>query len=812
MAKGLRCLITSRAAIIRIQAQFNQIANMMLAANPTVKITAKELYNQARANNVDIDLESVASIYAETFASSIGVHSNFETEAELQAYQKKTVPLKSEVKEALIKGGFGKDQKNGTQILDWVKLMRKSESEIRNEVVQAIVDSFPAGTDPNTITAEVDAAVEALKGNWKQILSNALIKAQNDLRNRNDRVTVNQKNSIDKLSDLWAEGLFDAFKDDFANATRRAVGVSNTNITAMAKLDDLAKTANLLANSPYGTNNILAQQVESQANDIIAQARYEDAPFIYKAMKTLSSIFEFVLLKTLNNPFNRTQNFFSGKVGLLNSRVNYGSNDSNIKELAKATKRDIIRNGGLDFGDVNNMFTGNRSAVDRVRKKITEFITGTDPSNASRLSNWMFNQIMGTASLNAVDSYNKVLNTWGRFADGMEQILISKGHTKQEAQQLLHAEIFGKDKWKDAQVKASDVIDNINSRGGNILKNDSTIKRFAADIIKLELVQNGLISADQLDASWKAGYKAAGREMGHVPNNILSSSLNSLKTDAAERINKAVDAKDYTKAASLMLYDIVANKIIFRFAGGGTNWIFLKLEKGGLGIVRGGLSRIVNSKSFNQRETLSSLSPKEIEDNLYDVQRTKDAIARGTVGLISNSALLLLAMYVIKRGDDEERRKKQLVEFMSKHYVVQKAVDAVIPWYLSAYLAKMQQDNVGWDKLDNVYKKQPIVDYTLKFANQSRDFSFVSQFGNTLKATSNDEEKQLKGYEAMGKMIGNYLDVNPLPTKIVYDGTNIYKEITGNTEYVPPKYDDNGEAFFRGIFKYGIVDKMIPNK
>lgn len=810
MPTGLRCLIEDAKVINRIKASFNNIANIMIANNPAGKVTAKEIYNQLKSAGVDIDLESVAAIYSDAFASSIGIHSNYETDAELLAYKQHTQPLNAGARNALIKAGFGKTQKNGKQILDWVKLMRKSEDEIRDEVAQAITDSFPSDTPGQTVINEVDAAMAALKGSWKQILSNAVIKGQNDLKHRNEPITVNQKNAIDKISDLYAEGLFAEFKDDYATAIRKAVGVNNTNLKAMAKLDALGKTANLLANSPYGTKNSVGEQLEQEVNDVIAQARYEDAPFAYKAIKTISSLIEFVLLKTLNNPFNRTQNYLSGVTGRFNTRTGYGANDPELKDYAFAVKRDIIRNGGRDFGDINNMFTGNRSAVDRFRKQIVSLLSDT-PSRRTRVGNWVFNQVMGTASLNAVDSYNKVLNTWARFASGMEDILVSKGIKREDAQQQIHEALYGENKWAEAYVKAEKVIDNVNKNGGNITKNDSTIKRFAGDIVKAEIVERGLLTDGEMTAAFNAGYRSAGREMGHVPNNYISKRMNNFKQQITQDIDKAVKAKNYSGAASLILEEMFLSKIVGRFVSGGTNWVFLKLEKGGMGIVRAEWAAKRYKTSFLARKTLSQYTAKEIEDHLYNMQKTNDSFRRGAVGAIANTVLLVAAMYVVKgQGEDEEEKmKKRLAAYLKDHYVVQKMIDGFLPWYLSAYIAKMKQDVVGYDQLDSKYKKQPAVEYVLKFINQNQDFTFIGQAMKGMQITKDDAQKQKKGWEVAGGMLGNYFDLNPFPTKMGYDIMKIHDEITGNTKYTPPKYKTKAEAFYKGVFKFGIGEKIL---
>lgn len=807
MATGLRCLIEDAKVINRIKASFTNIANLMIANDPAIKVTAKTIYSQLKSAGVDIDLESVAAIYSDAFASSIGIHSNFESDAELLEYKTKTQPLNPLAKAALIKAGFGKTQKNGKQILDWVKLMRKSEDDLKDEVAQAIADSFPQGTDDAIIVQEVDNVMESLKGSWKQILSNAVIKGQNDLKHRNKPVDVNQKNAIDKISDLYAEGLFADFKEDYATAIRKAVGVSNENLTVMAELDALGKEAHLLATSKYGSENSLGAKLERRVNDVIGKARYKEAPAIFKIIQTVNSLFEFSLLRTLNNFYNRTQNYFSGKAGLVNTMVQYGAFPNILKQYGGAIKRDVIRNGGEDFGDINNQFTGNRSAVDRVRKRLV----GEGTSPGQRTANTIFNFVMGISALNGVDNYNKVLNTWVRFASGMEEILISKGMNKKDAQKFIHEALYGENQWKDAITKATDVINSLNAKGGKFPTTQEAIIRFAGDIIKTEIVEKEILTPKQLNAAFNAAYSSAGVEMGHVPNNFISAALNNFKQKEAEKINKSVMAKDYKRAASLMINEILVTKVFGRFMSGGTNWIVLKAEKGGLGIVRAFKNKSKFSFSFEARKRLSDLSAKEVEEHLFNVQMTNDRFARGTVGLLSNAMVISAVLYVMNRGNDDEekRRKKALVAWLKEHHSVSKAVDALVPWWASFYIAKMKQDNMGYEQLDNKYKNQPIVEYVLKFANQTLDYTFVNQLAKTLNITSDNEEKQFKSAEAAGTMLSGYFGVNPLPTQLVVDAMKIYKDINGTDKYVKPKYDSGGEAFGKGLLKYGVAEPFL---
>ncbi len=785
MAYGLNCLVNDISAIRSIGTAMRSISDTILYSDSKANITVKDLHKKLKSADIDIDLESAAYIYADTFANDINQYSNFETDEDLKKYSSTYPPISKGVKKALIEAGYSRQDKEGNPILDWTTLMRKSEDEIRSEI------------QAKNISNENDI-FNSLQNEWKQIVSTALIKAKNDLSKKNEQgVTPRQRDAIEKIADLHTKGLFSDFRDDYSNAINKALGADSNQLDAMNEIDDIAKTAKMLQISGIGTNNYLGQTLQTKINKIVSQARYKDANWFYKTVKAISNVMELANLSILNNIGNRGQNLLAGKVGRLNSSLNYGLAPSEINELATATKRDLIRNGGVDFGDVNNMFNGDRTATEKVREFLNNLLS---KDGENRSINWWFSQIMGTAALNGVDNYNKVKNTWVRFISGMEDILVSKGMNKQEAQQKLHEEVFGQ-KWKDARKKAESIMTNIQQSGGDISLTKEAIDRFTADVVKAELINNKIITEDELNGAWDAAYRSSGLEMGHVPNNPLSASLNRLKTGFQDDIVKSLNNKKYDRAGFDVLKDMFINKIFMRFAGGGTNWMVLKLEKGGLGIVTGFGSKIANLDSYRNKKSLSGMTSKEIEDNLYNVQKSNDRMIRGAVGLTVNVALLIAASAAFGGDEDEERRKK-LFTWLENNKWANKYVNNWLPVYLSGWLAWQQQkDKGGLAGMANKYKYSPMRTYISNLINKNENFD---SFQGALKSSnifSNKEDKQEEGWGELGKLFGNWFNFDPLPYKIPKEAATIYTGMTtGLEKYETPK------SFVDGYFKFGVVD------
>lgn len=783
MAFGLHCLVTNMNSVRAIGTAMRSMADTIIGANAKANVTARDLYNNLKKAGIDIDLESAAFIYADTFASDINNYSNFETSEQLAKYALKYPPVSKEVKEALISAGFKKLNKDGKEILDWTTLMRKTEDEIKQEI-----------RDQNL--KNEDKIFASLQNEYKQIVSTAIIKAKNDLSARNEPVSPQQKNAIDKLADLQVRGLFSDFQDTYSNAMSRAIGANASQIDAMNEIDRVGKAARMLQNAAGGTNNYLGQVFQGLVNNIISKARYQDSSWIYKVVKAIANLVEMANLSTLNNIANRGQNFFSGKIGRFNSSLTYGMAPKEIRNLASSTKTDSIQ-GGPDAGDVYNMFYGDRHATEKVREWINSLIS---KDGENRAVNWWYAQIMGTAALNGVDNFNKVKNTWIRFTSGLADILVSKGMTRKEAEKKLHEEIFGQ-KWQDARDKAEKIMVKMQQSGAPIRITSEAIDRFGADIVKAELINNKIFTEGELNAAWEAGYRSSGVEMGHVPNNPLSAMLQKSKDNYRESIEKALTERNYSKAAYEVLKDMLLNKLLMRFAGGGTNWIVLKLEKGGVGLFRGLVGKAVNVSAYKNAKSLSKLSDKEIEENIYERQRINDRLVRGTVGLTANTAMFLLAAAAFSGGGGEDRKKK-VMKWLDSNKWVSKYINNWMPFFIAASLAYQQQKKAGGlSGVANNYGYSPLRSYMANVLNKNDDFDVWKGVLKGFSVASSDEDKKAEGYGELGKVFGNFFNTNPLPYKPIKDVYTVYMGMTGTLEpYKKPT------SFPEGYLKFGMFD------
>lgn len=844
MAKALNCLLNKESdekLIEKLKDAIENIVDSLILENKEVKDYVAKVsdvhkvlkrYAKEQNKTLDIDLETVAYLYSEKLSSEIDKNDNLETTESLNKYSLKLAPLSKDVKEILINSEFAKEDKNGKKLLDYVKLMKLTQDELKDKIVNAVNNN-------NKIKEEdkkdvVDKTIEALKNDWKQIISNALIKSRIELSKKNETITTTQKNAIDKIADLQAMGLFDTFKDDYENAIRKTVGVSNSNNDAINELNKIGKIVRELQQyNELPDNNLIEKIYEREANKIIEKARFKEAAWSYKAVVWYSKLVDLVQLKILNNPFNRVENMVSGKWGQIFRKAQYGDLPNEIKNLAEKTYEDINRNSGVMDGNINNIFTGNTQTIENIREKL-----------GSVGKNRIFSFVSGVSGLNATDNYNKIKQQWSRFLGSMEKIVAEKeGISVSDARKKIHQKFFNDPKnWERLQSNAEAIMQKMNSKGASINITEQSKIRLAGDLLRAEMLNSEIITKDQFEASWESSDKAAGHELGHIANNPLSNFLNKARQSNFEEIDELVKSKQYKKAATRILVDATINKVVNKFVAGGMNWVVLKAEKGGVGIFRSLLTKGV-SKEVRKSKSLSELTQSELSQYLYESQKNSDRMYRGAIGLVSNALWISLVLALTGKDDDEEEKDEQLINFLNNNYVTNKAVEKFMPMWAGLVIAKMKQDKIGYEELNSQYKKQPLKEYIFKLGNINPNYSFTNRISRISfkKMLTPDEfseksseknwrgsdnyddylksynEKNNESIAVVGELVGSYVDLNPLPTSIIKDGSSIIDEATklfvkkdlSKTKYKSMEYGSKKEAFAAGYLKYGFLQNVL---
>ncbi len=259
-----------------------------------------------------------------------------------------------------------------------------------------------------------------------------------------------------------------------------------------------------------------------------------------------------------------------------------------------------------------------------------------------------------------------------------------------------------------------------------------------------------------------------------------------------------------------MLTDLFVSKMVFRFAGGGTNWLVLKLQKGGLGIIMGLAGKMAEDSGLDSKR-IAVMSKDEISQTLGKVQQHNDEIARGTAGLLVNAALLLIAKAAFdwcEKPAECEERKEDLLNWMERNRWSNKYINNIVPFYLTGYIAWEKQKRMGIEGMANMYRYSPARAYAYNLFNQRED----SQTEKLVKGIGNiydeDEEKQEKGKGEMGEILGQYFNINPVPYRIFKDAYTLAHGMQGNIKqtYIKPR------SVWEGYLKFGISDWPVLGK
>jgi hypothetical protein len=352
--------------------------------------------------------------------------------------------------------------------------------------------------------------------------------------------------------------------------------------------------------------------------------------------------------------------------------------------------------------------------------------------------------------------------------------------SKEEAKRYVAEKISGQS-FEDAKQTAKDIIDKINTDASKKIFNDSPefVNRLATDIVNAALVNGEKITEEMVTAAYNAAYRAAGRGLGHVANNPISEQINTVSGKLESRISDAVKQKKFAKATYLNLYSIFYRNIANPFVGGGTNWIVLKAEKTGLGLISGLISMYKDRGA--KMDLMTDTGMKELEDVMFNSMKTKDKFMRGAVG----GAITALAFMLIKAtGADDEYEK-----WVKKNQWAKKYLSVLTPEIMLAMLAA-RQEGAYTKYLESSFNK-----------NESFDKGKMAIKAASYLAAGEKEKAAGQAGQLVGSSIGN-----PIPWRLVRDGQQLWVGATGGEPYAINPTKPN--TFMEGYLKGGLVDYL----
>lgn len=726
--------------------------------------------------------------------------------------------IKSVVNGALIDAGFSREiTRNGekVKILDWKKLMDASGSfsYLEDNVSRVFSD---LGYTQN----EINRINDALKDEYIRLRAKIITKkadelarkaqsAKTALSNRNKISRNKQQANSERLAKLYTLGLFDATPDTYENVLNSVFGMSDIDASSFQQLRTLAQSLHTLYSVKIGDtalDDVFFKTAINSINEQIGQVLREnqnDNSRLLKIARTIQSVidasFRFILTGIKNMG---VQNPLSGYEARLTAGIQdqvQGNSTPELKEqnrkLMSAIFKDMALNGGMHYGDVNTTFV-NRGRLDELVNKLSD----------NQLYHAIVGTLIGRTGLAAMDSrfksgitekyliHNliKILTQPRQSGkkDGAGKSILLPALSKEEAIKYISENITGT-KYEDSRTMATDVINTINRDAGKKILSDHPlfITRLANDIVKGQLLTGGQITQDQVLAAYNSAYRAAGRDLGHVANNFISRGINGISNSIQTNIDKNVSKKHYNAATMLTGTQVMFRNFMNPFIGGATNWIVLKAEKSGLGLITG-----LGSWIYNQGATIDMTTDagmKQLSEQLYNEQKAWNKIYRGAVGAVTSAIMYGIIWGTLKAafgGDDDKERRRKFNQWRSKNYWASKYTDEFSPEWI---LAQMAVEN---DKLSNY------VDYTMGWND---NYSSIAHIRNGLKYRDKGNDKRAAG--EFGQAVGSKLNF-PLPGwRLTNDLVELYQGFTGT---LPPYHYRPTKTAAQGFFKNGFFDKM----
>lgn len=689
------------------------------------------------------------------------------------------------VKETLIKKGFGREitvKGEKKTILDWKKLAGRSGtvSKISENVAEALKDSGMS-------SKEIDAMKDDLVKEYIDLRISVIEKAQTELARRNkENITPEQKSAAKKLAELYTYGLFESKENEFDIALNKALGAKVSD-KGYSEAKEIAKAMETIYDSTFkGTklNDISAkaaiEKLEDRLRVLLFRESRQQGNTNLKIATIVRNYFELQQTLLLNNLKQAFENPFSGlqqniisKIDGVTSKEGVGTKEmaAQRSKIMREVYKDMVLKGGVGYGKTESTFV-NRQHIDDFINKLSD----------NQLYHGIASVATGKSTLNAMDAMWKVGLTEKKFASNLIKVLTHETNknrmSKSDAEKFVSEQLTGQT-FADAQKTATEVINQINKDAGKELipTHKEQVDRFANDIVKAALEMGGKLTADQINAAYNAAYHSASLNLGHTANNFLSAMIHGQSAKIEGSLNQAIKNKEWDRAALLTYYSVFYRNILNPFVGGGTNWLVLKFEKTGLGLLTG-LAYKWGTRT--ELDLSTERGVKQMEDRLYNQSRIKDQYMRGLIGGIvtwtSYAAFLGLA-------DSDEYRKWRASNPWAARYL-----DVITP---ESLLAKMAVEN------------QTVKKYVSQSLNKNDAFDASTKVVKAADYFVKGETNE--GWGALGEATGSKLNA-PLPWRLVKDGQVIYQGVKGQDPYHGNYKPSTG--FFNGLLQGGVIEYL----
>ena len=686
--------------------------------------------------------------------------------------------IRETVKQALIDAGFYRNVKYKGEIvkrLDWKKIAGEENSveKLRANVEKSLKEK-------GLSQKEISKMNKALEEEYNRLSEEIIEKGLKELESRNTpRKPIDMKSAAKKLAELSNYGLFDKNRDSYEYLVNSVLGFNGLDQEAFVEMKQLAKAYVTLMNS--GHTEVAMKSALNEINrkqaKLLGKLSFKQSNATFKAIKVLAEITNLSTRFKLVNLGNLAENISSGVVArainnLTDTFVNKvkGTETTN-KKLSSQSRRNarsklkgIITDASESYGDTSSLLLNNSMLEDYLNEK-----------SRNKLYHTIISAYMGRPVLEGADSYNKILITEAKMNRAVIKILEAKGMSNKEALSHVTEALTG-ESFETALVKAKDLIEKINTENGSKLLVDTkeAINALASDIVKDALLKGDTMTPKELEASYKAAYKSAGRDIGHVSNNWLSTQIGYMNSSIEKQITEAIKEKDWTKASIYTAYQIFWRNFMSTFVGGGTNWVVKQAQKSANPL---SLISLVDD-SLHRKGNLDITTDegiKKMEEQLHREMNYRSTA--GTIVFGTLAALTIFGAMKASGGDDD------LNEWLKKNKWAKKFFDKMSPDVVVAMLA---------------YKNKDMGRYFAKMLNVKADF-FDDQ-KNILKVLNKYADgKNDEASGQLGGIIGKRFEFLG-PLRLINDMQQIYKKET-------PDYGGVPSGFWNGFFANGILEK-----
>lgn len=691
------------------------------------------------------------------------------------------------VKDALIKKGFGreitvttKEGKEKRQIIDWKKLAGEHGSI---DKIKANVEQVLRGNGYSE--GDILRMQDAFEKEYKDLRASVVEKSLNELQKGNTpKEKVDTKSTAKRLSELYDYGLFDKEHDTYDYLMNKAVGMSGLSQKAFFDIKDLAKSLSELYSTKVGDRKVsefgmkpAVNIINDKIHTVLANVAFKEGNGFFKATQLVQEFMNLSQRAMLSTPKQLLENPITGYVQRAYTRAGFSFDKmdtkalrKNRKEIAHAMYEDNVRHGGLVYGDISSPLLSKSKFEDWLNKK-----------SDSEVYHTIVSGIMARSYLDAADSMHKTALTEKMFQYNLIKVLTEKGMSKEAAVNYVSENLTGQ-KFSDALTTAKDIIDKVNKEKDNkvLPDNKEAVNRLATNIVKDALVEGNKLSLEEIEASYKAAYKAAGYDLGHEPNNPLSKSVSLLSSHISGEVNKAIKEKKYTEAGFLTLTSILNRNILNPFVGGGTNWVVLSLQKAALDPV----SPLWNyaSKKSNVLDLTTDSGMKNMEKAMTANLKSKQTNIRFVAG-----AMGALITYAAAKSTGADRG---INDWLKKNDWAKKYFNVLAPPALLMMIAKENKD---------------LADYFANSLNMKYDnFGLGKKVIQGIKYGTSDKPKdEGKGAGKFGEVIGSNISTPIIPWRFAKETQNIYRGLKGQPKI---KVDYTSQGFFNGAFQNGFAD------